>query len=120
LTCATIKPIKTNEGKLSGKRFDLADEIINPERLGEVVPCPRVDGFRLAFRVVLGADDDDGNVGEFGIVVQKFAQLEARQPWHHQIQCDQIGVHGVRHLDGFCAVVDSRWLVTLHGDQRFH
>ena len=100
--------------------MDLAEEFIHAERLGDVVPCPGSERFFPACRVILRAYNQDGDIGKPGIVMQKFAEFEAGQAGHHQVQRDQVRAEGICRLDGFCAVVDRRRLVTFHADQHFH
>lgn len=103
-----------------GQRFNLLNELIRAKRFGDVIGRASPESFFLAFGIILGADDDDGNIRKPGVIVQEFAKFETGKTRHHQIQCDQVWLDRTRHFDGFCAVVDCRWLVTLHADQHFH
>ena len=96
------------------------DEIIDTEWLGNVIFGSRLEGSFFAGGIILGGDNDHGNIGEARVIVQHLTQFETGQTGHHQIQSDQVGINGICHFDGFGAVVDRRRLVTFHADEHFH
>src|SRR5262249_9710956 len=82
------------------------DELLGVDRLGHIIPCPRLDALLTIALHRLGGDRDDRDVLESRIPPDLPRGLHAVHLRHHDVHQDHVDVGaGLQRLDGILAVL---------------
>ncbi len=90
------------------------EELLNAERLGDVVVGAGIEGLHFGVLLIAHGEDEDGCAG---FAANRAGEINAGHAGHHQVGDDEVGVPFFKETEGFLGIVGGADVVTLRGER---